>query len=62
MGQKNHKKAIQSLTQQIAEHRQKIQLELEKTTPDDGLIAHWTKEILAFERGTQQAQKRLGKS
>jgi hypothetical protein len=61
MGKKNHKKAIQSLTQRIAEHRQKIQIELGKTTPDYGLIDHWEKEILAFERGIQQAQKRLGK-
>ncbi len=61
MGKKNHKKAIQSLTQRIVEHQQKIRTELEKNTPDYGLINHWEKEIRAFERGIQQAQKRLGR-
>ena len=61
MGKKNSRKTIQSLTQRIIEHQQKIRIELEKTTPNDGLISHWEKEIRAFERGIQQAQKRLGK-
>lgn len=61
MGKKNHKKAIQSLTQRIAEHQEKIRLELEKDAPDQGLINHWAKEIKAFERGIQQAKKRLGR-
>ncbi len=61
MGNKNHRKTIRSLTQRIIEHQQKIQIELEKGTPDHGLIAHWEKEIRAFERGIQQAQKRLGR-
>ncbi|MDX2214328.1 MAG: hypothetical protein SFY66_13645 [Oculatellaceae cyanobacterium bins.114] len=61
MGKKNHKKAIRSLTQRIAEHQEKIRLEYEKDNPDEGLIAHWEKEIRAFEKGIQQAQKRLGR-
>lgn len=61
MGKKNHKKAIRSLTQRIAEHREKIRLEHGKDSPDKGLIAHWEKEIRAFEKGIQQAQKRLGR-
>ncbi|NJL10387.1 MAG: hypothetical protein HC908_10065 [Calothrix sp. SM1_7_51] len=61
MGKKNHKKAIRSLTQPIEEHQEKIQLELHKDLPDSGLIVHWEKEIRAFEKGIQQAQKRLGK-
>lgn len=61
MGKKNHKKAIRSLTQRIAEHRVKIGLEYEKDAPDEGLIRHWESEIRAFEKGIQQALKRLGK-
>jgi hypothetical protein len=60
MGNKNHKKAIHSLTQRIAEHQEKIRLELEKDFPDEGLINHWEKEIRAFEKAIQQARKRLG--
>lgn len=52
---------IRTLTQRIEEHHEKIRLELEKESPDQGLIRHWEKEIQAFERGIQQAQKRLGK-
>jgi hypothetical protein len=51
MGNKNHKKAIESL--------EKIRLELNKENPDFGLINHWKKEIKAFEKGIQQALKRL---
>ncbi|MBD2464159.1 hypothetical protein H6G89_24460 [Oscillatoria sp. FACHB-1407] len=61
MGKKNHKKAIRSLTQRVAEHQEKIRLEYDKENPDEGLIAHWEKEIRAFEKGIQQAQKRLGR-
>jgi hypothetical protein len=43
------------------EHEQKIELELERDSPDYGLINHWRKEILAFELGIQKAKKRLGK-
>ena len=41
MGNKNHKKAIRSLNRRIAEHQDKIRLELEKDFPDEGLIGHW---------------------
>ncbi|WP_229414547.1 MULTISPECIES: DUF29 domain-containing protein [Moorena] len=61
MGKKNHKKAIRSLNQRIAEHQEKIKLEYEKDFPDQGLIRHWETEIRAFEKGIQQALKRLGK-
>ncbi|MFB2896663.1 hypothetical protein ACE1CI_27440 [Aerosakkonemataceae cyanobacterium BLCC-F50] len=61
MGKKNHKKAIRSLRQRIAEHLEKIRIESEKDFPDRGLIRHWESEIRAFEKGIQQAQKRLGK-
>lgn len=61
MGKKNHKKAIQSLQKRIAEHENKIQLELTKENPDRGLINHWQVEIKAFENGIKRALKRLGK-
>ena len=62
MGKKNHRKTIRSLNDRILEHRDKIELELRRELPDDGLIRHWQKEICAFEKGIQQAKKRLGKS
>jgi hypothetical protein len=59
MGKKNHEKSINSLKQRIIEHQQKIDIELQKTYPDLGLIHHWQKEIRAFELGIEKAQKRL---
>ncbi|NJL88662.1 MAG: hypothetical protein HC916_01810 [Coleofasciculaceae cyanobacterium SM2_1_6] len=61
MGKQNHRKAIQSLEKRIVEHREKIRLELLKETPDLGLIKHWEREIFAFDKGIQQALKRLGR-
>jgi len=61
MGKSHFKKAISSLNTRIAEHQEKIRLELEKDYPDQGLINHWQKEIKTFEKGIQQALKRLGK-
>jgi hypothetical protein len=62
MGKGHFKKAISSLQERIAEHQEKIRLELNKDFPDQGLIHHWEKEIKAFEKGIQQALKRLGKN
>ncbi|MBP0015518.1 MAG: hypothetical protein J7545_00900 [Roseofilum sp. SBFL] len=62
MGKSHFKKAILSLEARIAEHQEKIRLELNKEFPDQGLINHWQKEIKAFEKGIQQALKRLGKN
>lgn len=62
MGKSHFKKAILSLEARIAEHQEKIRLELNKEFPDRGLINHWQKEIKAFEKGIQQALKRLGKN
>ncbi|VXD24024.1 conserved hypothetical protein [Planktothrix serta PCC 8927] len=59
MGNQNHKKAIRSLQRRIIEHEDKIKNELEKDYPDQGLIKHWQTEIRAFEKGVQQALKRL---
>ena len=59
IGNQNHKKAIRSLQRRIAEHEDKINKELQKDYPDQGLIKHWQTEIRAFEKGVQQALKRL---
>ncbi|MGB3494514.1 MAG: hypothetical protein WBA57_17430 [Elainellaceae cyanobacterium] len=61
MGKRNHLKAIRSLEKRITEHLEKIRLEKQKERPDFGLIHHWEKEIRAFEKGIQQANKRLGR-
>ena len=61
MGKSHFKKAISSLQARIAEHQEKIKLELEKELPDQGLINHWQKEIRAFEKGIKRVLKRLGK-
>ncbi|MEO1144874.1 MAG: hypothetical protein AAFY26_04635 [Cyanobacteria bacterium J06638_22] len=61
MGKRNHMKAIRSLQKRIDEHLEKIRLEEQKEFPNLGLIRHWTKEIQAFEKGIQQARKRLGR-
>jgi predicted GIY-YIG superfamily endonuclease len=61
MGNKNHKKAIRSLNKRIDEHQEKIRREYEKDYPAQGLIRHWKAEFQAFEKGIQQALKRLGK-
>jgi predicted ATP-binding protein involved in virulence len=62
MGKSHFKKAISSLESRIAEHKEKIRLELDKEFPDSGLINHWEKEVKAFEQGIKQALKRLGKN
>jgi uncharacterized membrane protein (DUF106 family) len=50
------------LESRIAEHQEKIRLESNKELVDQALIKHWQKEIRAFEKGIQQALKRLGKN
>jgi hypothetical protein len=61
MGKKNHRKTIRSLQRRIEDHQKKIRLERQKDFPDLGLIRHWKAEISAFEKGIQQAKKRLGR-
>ena len=59
---KSHfKKAILFLQARIDEHHEKIKLELKKDYPDERLIKHWQREIKTFEKGIEQALKRLGK-
>jgi len=61
MGKRNHLKTIRSLQKYIDEHQEKIRLEKLRELPNLGLIRHWEKEIRAFEKGIQQAKKRLGR-
>jgi len=61
MGKRNHLKTIRSLQKRIDEHQEKIRLEKLRELPNLGLIRHWEKEIRAFEKGIQQARKRLGR-
>ncbi|MGF1569277.1 MAG: hypothetical protein ACFCVD_14620 [Nodosilinea sp.] len=61
MGKKNHRKTVSSLQRRIEEHLEKIRLERQRDFPDSGVIRHWEVEISAFEKGIQQATKRLGR-
>jgi len=60
MGNKSLKKRILSLEKRIAEHLQKISIELTKVSPNDGLIKHWQAEISAFASSVERGRKRLG--
>ena len=60
MGKRRHRRKKESREARIQEHREKIQQEKRKEIPDDGLIRHWEREIVAFETGIRSAQRRLG--
>lgn len=60
MGSKGLKQRILSLERRILEHKEKISAERARSNPDDELIAHWEKEIKAFQNGVDRARKRLG--
>jgi len=60
VGSKGLRQRILSLERRIAEHKEKIFAEKAKSNPDDKLIAHWGKEIEAFQKGIGSARKRLG--
>jgi uncharacterized coiled-coil DUF342 family protein len=53
------RKKIESLRRQIMEHIEKIETERQKSFPNEGCIAHWEKEILAFEKQIEKAVKKL---
>lgn len=62
MGKNKHnRKVIRGKSARIEEHRQKIAAELEKPSPDYGLIEHWLGEIRAFEITIARRQRRLPK-
>jgi hypothetical protein len=60
MGKRRYRRKKQSLAARIAEHREKIAREQQKTTPDMGLIRHWEQEIMAFQVGIESALNHLG--
>jgi len=54
------RKKIKSLKEQIMKHNEKIRVERQKFFPNEGCIAHWEKEIMAFEKQIEKAVKKLG--
>jgi hypothetical protein len=60
MGKRRYRRKKESLEARIQEHQEKIDQERRKRTPDEGLIRHWEREIVAFESGVRRARKRLG--
>jgi len=60
VGSKGLKQRILSLERRITEHEEKISAERIRGNPDDKLVAHWEKEIKAFQKGIDRAKKRLG--
>ena len=59
MDKKRFLKRIQSLQQQIDEHKEKIVQEKQNPNPDEGLIQHWQREITAFMKSIERVEKRL---
>jgi predicted nucleic acid-binding Zn-ribbon protein len=55
MGNRNIRKAIRSLQERIREHRAKIADE----PPNSPLVAHWEREIRAWEERVQRLEDRL---
>ncbi|MBI4849715.1 MAG: hypothetical protein HY808_14290 [Nitrospirae bacterium] len=53
------RKKIESLRKQVKEHEDKVQAEKQKSFPNDGCVAHWQKEITAFENQIEKAMKKL---
>lgn len=60
MGKKRYRRKIERLEEIVHEHEEKIKVERGKDEPDEGLIAHWEKEIRGFQDGITKAKKRLG--
>ncbi len=56
---KQLRKRLQGLTDQILIHQEKIIEELRKPQPDQGLIRHWEKEVQTWQSKIQQLKKRL---
>jgi len=60
LAKRRYGRKIESLEERIREHQEKIRRERERDNPDEGLIAHWEREIRAFEEGIRRAKRRLG--
>ncbi|MBI4823121.1 MAG: hypothetical protein HY805_02680 [Nitrospirae bacterium] len=56
---KRLRRKIESLKRQIEEHKVKIKEERQISFPDEGCIAHWGKEIAAFENQIKKAMQKL---
>jgi hypothetical protein len=59
MSKRQYLKQIKSLEVRIDEHKNKIETEKNKTTPDAGLIKFWEKEMEGYQKGLLKAMKRL---
>ena len=59
MKRKKLQKKIESLREQIIEHKEKNEVERQKSFPNEGCINHWEKEIRAFENQIEKAMKKL---
>jgi len=60
LSKRRYRRKIESLEERIREHQEKIRKEREKDKPDEGLIACWEREIMAFQEAIRRAKKRLG--
>lgn len=59
MGKKRFLKQIKSFESLIRRHKEKVDKEKNKLTPDKNLIKHWEKEIQVFSGEITKAEKRL---
>jgi len=59
---RRYQKKIDSLASQVRDHREKIEAEKARLQPDEGLIAHWEREVRAFESAIKRILRRRGKS
>lgn len=59
MGKRALRKRIESLIGRVQDHEIKIRREMEKETPNQGLISHWEAEISAFQKNIENARRRL---
>jgi len=56
---KRLQKKIESLREQIKNHKEKIEAEKQKSFPNEGLIAHWEKEIMSFKKQIEKSLTKL---
>ena len=59
MKRKKLKKKIESLSDRIKEHKDKIAAERQISFPDEGCIAHWEKEIAVFKKEIDKTLRKL---
>lgn len=59
MAKRRLRKKIESLEARIKEHEDKIKAEKSRSQPDEGLIAHWEREVRSFRNAILRARKKL---